>query len=136
MKMSIALLALLAATAVHADDAPSARDTVPGAAGDIKEVPLGDAELEKLCAASGGQLKRAAVSSVRRLDCAGAKVAWFRVQTGGNRIVGHYEATREGAWRPALDAALADIAVICGELPPQLQFDRHKLIADCGSDQK
>jgi hypothetical protein len=136
MKASIALIALLAVGTAHADDAPSARDTVPGAAGNIKEVPLGGVELEKLCAASGGQIKRAAVSGVQRLDCAGTGVAWFRVLTGGNRIVGHYEATREGAWRPALDAGLADIAVICGELPPQLQFDRHRLIADCGSDLK
>jgi hypothetical protein len=123
MKASITLLMLLAATAAHADDAP-------------KEVPLGGAELEKLCAAAGGQVKRVAVSSVQRLDCVGAKVSWFRVLTGGSKVVAHYEATREGAWRPALDAALADVAVICGDLPPQLQFDRHRLIADCGSDAK
>jgi len=114
MKATLLLLALLVAGTVHADEA----------------------ELEKLCAASGGQLKRAALSGVQRLDCAAGKVSWFRVVTGGAKMVGHYEATRDGPWRPALDAGLSEIAVICGELPPQLQFDRHKLIADCGSDQK
>jgi hypothetical protein len=114
MKTTLTFLALLAAGAAYADETALAR----------------------LCSESGGQLKRVAVSGVQRLDCAGPKVAWFRVLTGGNSIVGHYEATRDGAWRPALEAALADLEVICGELPPQLQYGHRKLIADCGSDRK
>lgn len=95
-----------------------------------------EGELETLCTAAGGQIKRAALSGVQRIDCSAPKVSWFRVTTGGARIVGHYEATREGPWRPALETALGEITVICGELTPQLQFAQHKLIADCGSDQK
>lgn len=114
MKATLTLLALLAAAAAHADESALAR----------------------LCTESGGQLKRVEVSGVQRLDCAAGKLSWFRVLTGGNRIVAHYEATRDGAWRPALEAALADLEVICGDLPPQVQYARHKLIADCGSDQK
>lgn len=114
MKAIPALLALLLAGAAHADEA----------------------ELEKLCAASGGQFKRAALSGVQRLDCAAGKVSWFRVVTSGARMVGHYEAARDGPWRPALEAALADVVAICGELTPQLEYAQHKLIADCGSDQK
>lgn len=114
MKIPVLLIALLLAAGARADDAA----------------------LEALCAAGGGTLKRVAISGVQRMDCAGGKVSWFRVLTGGNKVVGHYEATRDAAWRPAVEAAIADLTVICGELPPQLQFAHHKLIADCGSDLK
>lgn len=95
-----------------------------------------DAALDALCAAAGGQMKRVAISGVQRMDCAGTRVAWFRVTTGAGGIVTHYEATRDVPWRQAFDAAAADLAVLCGDLPPQLQFAHRKLIADCGSDRR
>jgi hypothetical protein len=95
-----------------------------------------DAALDTLCAAAGGQMKRVAISGVQRADCVGTRVAWFRVMTAAGGIVTHYEATREAPWRQAFDVAAADLAVLCGDLPPQLQFAHRKLIADCGSDLK
>ncbi|MBU0752239.1 MAG: hypothetical protein KJ787_13280 [Gammaproteobacteria bacterium] len=95
-----------------------------------------DAALDALCAAGGGQLKRVAISGVQRLDCGSEKVSWFQVRSPNGNLVGHYEATRDIAWRPAIEAAVADLAVVCGELPPQIQFAQRKLIADCGSDRK
>lgn len=95
-----------------------------------------DATLDALCASGEGKMKRVAISGVQRLDCGGEKVSWFQVRSPNGNLVGHYEATRNMAWRPAVEAAVADLAVVCGELPPQIQFAQRKLIADCGSDRK
>jgi hypothetical protein len=92
-------------------------------------------ELEDLCAASGGQAKRTDISNVRRTDCAGPQVTWFHIRSTGaqGRTMVNYSASRPGDWRAALDAAAADLAKLCGELPPNLQLQGDRLSASCGS---
>ncbi|MBM3391191.1 MAG: hypothetical protein FJY34_04345 [Betaproteobacteria bacterium] len=91
--------------------------------------------LDDLCAAAGGQAKRTDISNVRRTDCAGAQVTWFHIQSTGaqGRTMVNYSAARPGGWRAALDAAAADLARLCGELPPQIQLQDGRLNASCGS---
>lgn len=93
------------------------------------------ANLDALCAAAGGQLKRTDISNVRRTDCAGPQVTWFHIRSTGTqgRTMVNYAATRAGGWRGALEAAAADIATLCGELPPNIQFQEGKITATCGS---
>lgn len=93
------------------------------------------ADLDALCAATNGQLKRTDISNVRRTDCASPQVAWFHIRSTGaqGRTMVNYTATRPGGWRGALDAAAADLARLCGDLPPSLQLQDGKLSASCGS---
>lgn len=93
------------------------------------------ADLDALCAAAGGQLKRTDISNVRRTDCAGQQVAWFHIRSTGSqgRTMVNYTATRAGGWRAALEAAAADISKLCGELPPNIQLQDGKISASCGS---
>lgn len=93
------------------------------------------ANLDALCAAAGGQLKRTDISNVRRTDCAGPQVTWFHIRSTGTqgRTMVNYAATRAGGWRGALEAAAADIATLCGDLPPNIQFQEGKITATCGS---
>lgn len=92
-------------------------------------------DLDTLCAAAGGQIKRTDISNVRRTDCAGPQVTWFHIRSTGaqGRTMVNYTATRTGGWRPALDAASADLAKLCGDLPPNIQLQDGKLNASCGS---
>lgn len=114
MKRLFPLLALLALATAHADEA---------------------ADLDALCAAVGGQLKRTDISNVRRTDCAGPQVTWFHIRSTGTqgRTMVNYTATRPGGWRAALEAASADLAKLCGDLPPNIQLQEAKLSASCGS---
>jgi hypothetical protein len=114
MKRLLPLLALLVFAAACADES---------------------ADLDALCAAAGGQLKRTDISNVRRTDCAGSQVTWFHIRSTGTqgRTMVNYTATRTGNWRPALDAASADLAKLCGDLPPNIQLQEAKLNASCGS---
>ena len=114
MKRLLPLLALLSLGTARADEA---------------------ADLEALCAAAGGQLKRTDISNVRRTDCAGPAVTWFHIKSTGaqGRTMVNYTATRPGGWRAAVDAAAADLAKLCGELPPNIQLQDGKLSASCGS---
>lgn len=91
--------------------------------------------IEDLCVASGGQVKRTDISNVRRIDCTGPNVSWFHIQSIGaqGRTMVNYGASRPGDWRAALDAAAADLAKLCGDLPPSLQLQDGKLSASCGS---
>ncbi|MBZ0127204.1 MAG: hypothetical protein K8F32_12610 [Rhodocyclaceae bacterium] len=93
------------------------------------------ADLDALCAAAGGQIKRTDISNVRRTDCAGPQVTWFHIRSTGTqgRTMVNYAATRTGNWRPALDAAAADLAKLCGDLPPNIQLQEARLNASCGS---
>jgi hypothetical protein len=93
------------------------------------------ADLDALCAAAGGQLKRTDISNVRRTDCAGSQVTWFHIRSTGTqgRTMVNYTATRTGGWRGALEAASADLAKLCGDLPPNIQLQEAKLNASCGS---
>ncbi len=93
------------------------------------------ADLDALCAAAGGQIKRTDISNVRRTDCAGQQATWFHIRSTGTqgRTMVNYAATRTGNWRPALEAASADLAKLCGDLPPNIQFQDAKLNASCGS---
>lgn len=84
MKRLLPLLALLCLASARADEA---------------------ADLDALCVAAGGQIKRTDISNVRR--------------TGG--------------WRVTLDAASAELAKLCGDLPPNIQLQDGKLNASCGS---
>lgn len=108
------LLALLAVATARADEA---------------------ADLDALCTAAGGQIRRTDISNVRRTDCAGPQVTWFHIQSAGaqGRTLVNYTATRPGGWRAALDAAAADLAKLCGELPPSLQLQDGRIGATCGS---
>jgi len=45
----------------------------------------------------------------------------------------NYSAARPGGWRAALEAAAADLARLCGELPPNIQLQDDRLSASCGS---
>lgn len=45
----------------------------------------------------------------------------------------NYTATRTGGWRGALEAASADLAKLCGDLPPNIQLQEARLNASCGS---
>jgi hypothetical protein len=114
MKRLFPLIALLVITTARADEA---------------------ADLDALCAAAGGQIKRTDISNVRRTDCAGPAVTWFHIRSTGTqgRTMVNYTATRPGGWRAALDAAAADLAKLCGDLPPNLQFQEARLNASCGS---
>lgn len=114
MKRLFPLLALLVLAAARADEATN---------------------LDTLCAAAGGQIKRTDISNVRRTDCAGPQVTWFHIRSTGaqGRTMVNYTATRPGGWRGALDAASADLAKLCGDLPPNIQFQDGKLSASCGS---
>lgn len=114
MKRLLPLLALFCLAAAHADEA---------------------ADLEALCRAGGGQAKRTDISNVRRTDCAGAQVTWFHIQSTGaqGRTMVNYSAARPGDWRAALDAAAADLAKLCGNLPPSIQLQEGRLSASCGS---
>lgn len=114
MKRLLLLIALLAVAAARADEA---------------------ADLDALCAASGGQFKRTDISNVRRTDCAGPQVAWFHIRSTGaqGRTMVNYAAARAGGWRGALEAAAADLATLCGELPPGIQLQEGRLVASCGS---
>jgi hypothetical protein len=93
------------------------------------------ADLDALCTAAGGQIKRTDISNVRRTDCAGAQVTWFHIWSTGSqgRTMVNYTATRPGGWRVALDAAAADLAKLCGDLPPNIQLQDGKVGASCGS---
>lgn len=114
MKRLLPLLALLVIGAARADEA---------------------ADLDALCAAAGGRIQRTDISNVRRSDCAGQQVTWFHIRSTGaqGRVMVNYAATRPGDWRAALDAAAADLAKLCGDLPPNLQLQDGKLGATCGS---
>lgn len=114
MKHLFLLLALLAFATAHADEA---------------------ADLDALCAAAGGQVKRTDISNVRRTDCAGPQVTWFHIRATGTqgRTMVNYSATRPGGWRSALDAAAAELARLCGDQPPNIQLQEEKLSASCGS---
>ncbi len=114
MKRLLPLFALLCLAPVHADEA---------------------ADLDALCAAAGGQVKRTDISNVRRTDCAGPQVTWFHIHSTGaqGRTMVNYTATRPGGWRSALDAAAADLARLCGNQPPNIQLQEEKLSASCGS---
>lgn len=93
------------------------------------------ADLDTLCAAAGGQIKRTDISNVRRTDCAGPTVTWFHIHSTGTqgRTMVNYTATRMGGWRAALDAAAADLVKLCGDLPPNIQLQEAELSASCGS---
>jgi len=93
------------------------------------------ADLDALCAAGGGQIKRTDISNVRRTDCAGPQVTWFHIRSTGaqGRTMVNYTATRPGGWRSAVGAAAADLAKLCGDLPPNIQLQEAKLNASCGS---
>ncbi len=93
------------------------------------------ADLDALCAAAGGQIKRTDISNVRRTDCTGPQVSWFHIRSTGSqgRTMVNYTATRPGGWRGAIEAAAADLAKLCGDLPPNIQFQDGKLSASCGS---
>lgn len=93
------------------------------------------ADLDALCAAAGGQIKRTDISNVRRTDCAGPAVTWFHIRSTGaqGRTMVNYTATRPGGWRGALEAAATDLARLCGDLPPNIQLQDGKLSASCGS---
>lgn len=114
MKRLLPFLALLVIAAARADEATN---------------------LDALCAAAGGQIKRTDISNVRRTDCAGPQVTWFHIRSTGaqGRTMVNYTATRTGGWRGALEAASADLAKLCGDLPPNIQFQDAKLNASCGS---
>ncbi len=114
MNRLLPLLALLCLTAARADEA---------------------ADLDALCAASGGQIKRTDISNVRRTDCAGPQVNWFHIRSTGaqGRTMVNYTASRPGGWRGALDDAAADLARLCGDMPPSIQLQEGKLGANCGS---
>ncbi|MBX3647596.1 MAG: hypothetical protein KF853_10755 [Rhodocyclaceae bacterium] len=114
MKRLLPLFALLCLAPAHADEA---------------------ADLDALCAAAGGQVKRTDISNVRRTDCAGPQVTWFHIHSTGTqgRTMVNYTATRPGGWRSALDAAAADLAKLCGDQPPNIQLEDGKLRASCGS---
>jgi hypothetical protein len=114
MKRLPLLLALLCLTAARADDA---------------------AEFEALCKAAGGETKRTDISNVRRTDCTGPTVTWFHIKSTGaqGRTMVNYSANRPGPWRAALDAAAADLATLCGDLPPSIQLQEGRLSANCGS---
>lgn len=94
-----------------------------------------DAALEALCAASGGQLRLTELSNVRRQDCAGSQVTWFRIQAtaGESRTMVNYEATRPGNWRAAMEAAVSDLGKLCGDMTPSLQLSDDKVTANCRS---
>lgn len=108
------LLALLCCTPVRADEA---------------------ADLGALCAAAGGQIRRTDISNVRRSDCAAAQVTWFHIRSTGSqgRTMVNYSAARPGGWRAALEAAAADLARLCGDLPPDIRLQDGRLEASCGS---
>ncbi|MBA3903119.1 MAG: hypothetical protein C0522_05495 [Rhodocyclaceae bacterium] len=91
--------------------------------------------LEALCAASGGQLKLTELSNVRRLDCAGSQVTWFRIHAtaGESRTMVNYEATRPGSWRAAMEAAVSDLGKLCGDMTPSIQLSGNKVTASCRS---
>jgi hypothetical protein len=93
------------------------------------------AGLDALCAASGGQIKRTDISNVRRTDCAGPQVTWFHIKSTGaqGRTMVNYSASRPGNWRGAVESAAADLAKLCGDLPPNLQLQDGRLSASCGS---
>lgn len=93
------------------------------------------ADLDALCAAVGGQIKRTDISNVRRTDCAGPQVNWFHIRSTGTqgRTMVNYTATCSGGWRAALDAAAADLTKLCGDLPPNIQLQEARLNASCGS---
>jgi len=114
MKRLLPLFALLCLAPAHADES---------------------ADLDALCATAGGQARRTDISNVRRTDCAGPQVTWFHIKSTGaqGRTMVNYSAARPGDWRAALDAAAADLAKLCGELPPNLQLQDGKLSASCGS---
>lgn len=114
MKRLLPLLALLVLVAARADE---------------------PADLDALCAASGGQARHTDISNVRRTDCAAAQVTWFHIRSTGaqGRTMVNYTATRSGDWRAALDAAAAELARLCGDLPPTIQLQEGKLSASCGS---
>ncbi len=114
MKRLLPLFALLCLAPAHADEA---------------------ADLDALCAASGGQVKRTDISNVRRTDCTAPQVTWFHIRATGAqaRTMVSYTATRPGGWRSALDAAAADLAKLCGDQPPNIQLQEEKLSASCGS---
>jgi hypothetical protein len=114
MKRLLPLLALFCLAAARADDADG---------------------LAALCKAGGGEAKRTDISNVRRTDCAGAAVTWFHIKSTGaqGRTLVNYSAARPGDWRAALDAAAADLAKLCGELPPNIQLQDGRLSASCGS---
>lgn len=114
MKRLFPLLALLIIAAARADEA---------------------ADLDALCTAAGGQIKRTDISNVRRTDCAGPQVTWFHIRSTGaqGRTMANYTATRPGGWRGAFDAAGADLAKLCGDLPPNVQLQEAKLNASGGS---
>ena len=114
MKRLLPFLGLLVIAAARADEATN---------------------LDALCAAAGGQIKRTDISNVRRTDCAGPQVTWFHIRSTGaqGRTMVNYTATRTGGWRGALEAASADLAKLCGDLPPNIQFQDAKLNASCGS---
>ncbi len=92
-------------------------------------------DLDALCATAGGQARHTDISNVRRTDCAGPAVTWFHIQSTGaqGRTMVNYGASRPGNWRAAVDAAAADLAKLCGDLPPSLQLQDGKLSASCGS---
>jgi hypothetical protein len=114
MKRLLPFLALLVLTSARADEA---------------------ADLDALCAAVGGQIKRTDISNVRRTDCAGPQVNWFHIRSTGTqgRTMVNYTATCSGGWRAALDAAAADLTKLCGDLPPNIQLQEARLNASCGS---
>lgn len=114
MKRLLPLFALLCLATARADEA---------------------ADFDALCAAAGGQAKRTDISNVRRTDCAGPQVTWFHIRSTGaqGRTMVNYTATRPGGWRPALEAATADLAKLCGDQPPNIQLQEDKLSASCGS---
>lgn len=114
MKRLLPLLALLCLAAARADEA---------------------ADLDALCAASGGQIRRTDISNVRRTDCTGVLATWFHIRSTGaqGRTMVNYNAARPGDWRAALDAAAADLAKLCGELSPAIQLQDGRLSASCGS---
>ncbi len=114
MKRLFPLLALLVLATARADEA---------------------ADLDALCAAAGGQIKRTDISNVRRTDCTGPTVTWFHIRSTGTqgRTMVNYTATRTGGWRAALEAASADLTKLCGDLPPNIQLQEAKLNASCGS---
>jgi hypothetical protein len=98
-------------------------------------VPAGaqDAALEALCTGAGGQVKRTEISSAVRTDCTASELAWFRIRSPGTegQVVVNYRASRAGTWHKAIEAAAADLSVLCGEAKPNLQFDGATLTATC-----
>jgi hypothetical protein len=114
MKRLLPFLALLVVATARADEA---------------------SDLDALCTAAGGQIKRTDISNVRRTDCAGPQVTWFHIRSTGaqGRTMVNYTATRTGGWRGALEAASADLAKLCGDLPPNIQLQEARLNASCGS---